>query len=129
MSKRRTDSDGNRLDGKPGHGAVIAHAANGDVDSEPNIFHELLSAPEALTRVMAFFCDHGSGYLKVRRSDPGGDLHLTWTYSGGKYAGTYLYVRVEYWRLLFGLELLERKVLEADGGVRKPTPDRYGAGR
>lgn len=125
MSKSRTDSDGNRIGRNPRHETTVTHAANGDVDGQPNLLMSLVAEPAAMGTLMAFFSDHGGGCLKVRRGETGADLHLTWTWSGGRYAGTYVYVRCEYWRLLFGLELLQSKVLEVEAMVRQPTPDKY----
>lgn len=128
MSKRSTDSDGNRIGGHAGYNTSVTHTANGDVHSEPNVLMELVSRPSDVGRVMSFFSDHGGGCLKVRRSETGQDLHLTWTWAAGKHRGFYVYVRVEYWRLLFGLELLEVKVLEAEAGRLRPSPDKLVVG-
>jgi hypothetical protein len=72
------------------------------------------------------FVEHDNGFLKVRRALDSDTLHLTWTWSVGKHAGTYVYVAVEYWQLDYGLTLLLAKVFQAELGVRKTTPDKLG---
>lgn len=74
----------------------------------------------ALNQFLAF--DHG--YLKVRRASLGSDTHLTWTWTLGSHAGTYVYVRVNFWEVAFGLKVLARKVFEVDEGRVRSTPDK-----
>lgn len=69
--------------------------------------------------------DHG--YMKWRRSTLEPSLHLTWTWTLGKHAGCYVYVRVDSWQWEYGLELLSQKVFEVDEGHRTPTPDKRGS--
>jgi hypothetical protein len=66
--------------------------------------------------------DHG--YLKMRRSPDTTDLHLTWTWTLTAASGSYVYVKVDYWDIELGFDMLCRKVFEVDEGVRKPTPDK-----
>lgn len=79
---------------------------------------------ERLAYVMAHFCNWEHGYLKVKRDSSGSDLHLTWTWTLSHAAGSYVYVRCNFWELDFGLDMLSRKILEVDEGTRKPTPDK-----
>jgi hypothetical protein len=123
------DSDGNLIN------PIRRTAVGGSTEQQQylhddsNLFSSALAHSRLLTEVMAFFVDHDSGSLKVRRAADSADLHLTWTWSLGEHRGTYVYVRVEHWRLLFGLEVLQQKVLECERGERKPTPDKRVAGQ
>lgn len=72
------------------------------------------------------FVDHDDGFLKVRRALDSSDLHLTWTWSVGKHAGRYVYVRVFTWQVGYGLELLLHKRDQADAGLIRPSPDKLG---
>jgi hypothetical protein len=129
MSKPRIDSKGNRLSRDRNLPPSAVDSPNGNADIQQNALLSLSTEANAYHTVLSFFTDHDAGYLKVRRSMPGADLHLTWTWAGGENAGTYVYVRCEYWRILFGLEILRTKVLEVEAGYRRPTADKYGAGR
>lgn len=75
------------------------------------------------------FVDHDDGFLKVRRALDSSDLHLTWTWSVGRLAGRYVYVRVLCWQVGYGLELLMQKLLESEAGLRTPTRDKLGNDR
>lgn len=65
------------------------------------------------------------GYLKIRRELDSAQMHLTWTWTMGQWARCYVYVRVEYYAIGFGLGLLMDKITEVDHGLRVPTPDKY----
>lgn len=82
-------------------------------------------AESKLGEVMFQFMNFDHGYLKVRRSSSGDDLHLTWTWSLGAHSGSYVYVRVSFWEITNGLHMLARKVLEVDDGSRQPSPDKF----
>lgn len=129
MTKQRTDSKGDRLTVHRHRTATTFDASNGNshVDAHPLLTAG--AAADALRCIVEHFVEHGAGYLKVRRSDPGADLHLAWTWTLGPHAGEYVYVRVEYWRYLFGLELLRHKMDEVEQGIRRGTPDKMGGGR
>lgn len=64
------------------------------------------------------------GYLKVRRSLDERDVHLTYSWSAGTHQGCYVYVRIEYFRIGYGLDLLWGKVLSVQEGRIRPTPDK-----
>jgi hypothetical protein len=66
--------------------------------------------------------DHG--YLKVKRDLDGYQVHLTWTWTVTRAAGSYVYVRVDGSQLLEGMTTLARKILEVDEGSRVPTKDK-----
>lgn len=83
---------------------------------------------QELGRAIDNFCRYDHGYLKVRRSSLGSDLHLTWTWTLGSHAGTYVYIRVNYWEFATGLQLLARKLYEVDEGLRRPSPDKLNPG-
>jgi hypothetical protein len=70
------------------------------------------------------FVSDDMGYLKVRRGLDSEDVHLTWQFCNGKFYGHYVYVRVSYWQLDYGLELLIQKRDEVYTGSRTPTPDK-----
>lgn len=79
---------------------------------------------QRLLYVMRHITTWDHGYLKVRRSTDTDDLHLTWTWTITAAAGSYVYVKVSFWDIELGLDMLCRKVFEVDEGVRKPTPDK-----
>lgn len=75
-------------------------------------------------RKMFAFSERDNGYFKCRRSADSSDLHLTWTWSLGTHAGSYVYARVEWWKLIEGLTILERKLMEVEAGSLRPSPDK-----
>lgn len=75
--------------------------------------------------LLARLCSIEGGYLKARRPSDEEVLHLTWTWTIGKHAQKYVYVRVEWWKLEVGLHLLLQKLLEVEEGNRRPSPDKY----
>lgn len=77
-------------------------------------------------KLLVEFVDHDDGFLKVRRALDSADLHLTWTWSVGRLAGRYVYVRVFAWQTAYGLELLMQKVAECEAGLRPATIDKLG---
>jgi hypothetical protein len=77
-------------------------------------------------KVIVEFSDHDDGFLKMRRALDSSDLHLTWTWSVGKQAGKYVYVRVFAWQIAYGLELLLEKLHDVETGQRRATPDKLG---
>lgn len=79
--------------------------------------HRIITLLEQLTG-----WDHG--YLKMRRGSDGPDLHLTWTWTLGPSTGSYVYARVNFWELEFGLDIITRKVFQVDEGLLKPTVDK-----
>jgi hypothetical protein len=89
----------------------------------------VVDAERELGRIMFQFSNWDHGYLKARRSPLGSDLHLTWTWTMGPHSGSYVYARVEYWRITFGLEVLSRKVFRVDEGLERPSPDRRNPAR
>lgn len=123
MTKRK-DSDGNSLNGNRRSRTASSVNVDHDVSDKPSILDGLLAEPSSMSQHMALWADHDGGYLKIRRGTDSPDIHLAWTWSIGIHAGKYVYVRTEYWRLLFGLEVLWQKVLEAEAGLRKPSPDK-----
>lgn len=121
---RRKDSDGNALNKNGARRATISRDVDRNVTNDSNALLDAALGGQALERTMDFFCNHDRGYLKLRRGLDSDDIHITYTWSVGTWRGYYVYVRCEYWRLLFGLTLLEEKVLDVDNGLRKPTPDK-----
>ena len=65
-----------------------------------------------------------SGYLKIRRGTLGPEVHITWTYTLTEHAGHYVYVRVDYWKIHEGLDLLCSKIRAVALGQLRPTPDK-----
>lgn len=88
---------------------------------------ELLGSNGELARCLDQLVNWDHGYFKLRRSSSGAELHLTWTWTLGTHAGSYVYVRVMYWELAYGLQLLSEKVFKADEGQLTPTPDKRGS--
>ena len=129
MAKPRVDSKGNRLTVNRDRPSATVHASNVDNHADGNLLLTAVAGADTLRGILDYFADHGGGYLKLRRSEPGADLHITWTWSATSHAGKYVYVRVEFWRYLFGLELLRQKIDEVEAGLRKATPDKMGGGR
>jgi len=129
MSKPRVDSKGDRLTINRNRASTAVDTSHSDRNVDGNLLMTAVAGAEALRSIMDYFADHGGGYLQVRRSEPGADLHITWTWSATSNAGKYVYVRVEFWRYLFGLEQLRRKIDEVETGARKATPDKMGGGR
>jgi hypothetical protein len=123
------DSDGNPLNDNRRSRSFDPLRRNVHVDPKENLFTSAMANSQLLAELISFYVDHDNGYLKVRRASDSPDLHLTWSWSIGPNAGTYVYVRTEYWRLLFGLELLRTKVLESEEGIRVPTADKYRGGQ
>jgi len=121
----KKDSDGNPINRRVRSTTTSPVQIDSDVAGESSLLAAVLNDPGAMSRHMALWCDHDGGYLKIRRASDSADLHLTWTWSLGTNGGKYVYVRCEFWRLLFGLELLYQKVLEVERGLRKASPDRY----
>jgi hypothetical protein len=78
----------------------------------------------AVGRQFQKFLHRHGGYLKVRRDIDGPDVHLTWTWNSAPLHGTYVYVRVPYWRVGWGLEVLEGKIEQSEAGTRRPTHDK-----
>jgi hypothetical protein len=74
--------------------------------------------------VMTQIANWDHGYLKLKRDTTGSDLHITWTWTLTRAAGSYVYVRCNFWELDFGLDTLVRKILAVDEGMLKPTPDK-----
>jgi hypothetical protein len=89
-------------------------ASQDDHDKGSRVYYHLSS-----------FTTYDAGYLKLRRESDGPQLHLTWTWTLTRHAGTYVYVRINFWEIDTGLNLLWRKVLEVESGVRKPTADKF----
>lgn len=81
---------------------------------------------EFVYRSLQSFSSHDDGFLKVRRSADSDDLHLTWTWNLGTHSSRYVYVKVAYWQLAYGLVLLYTKLTQVELGERKATPDKLG---
>lgn len=71
------------------------------------------------------FLHRDNGYLKVRREVDGDDVHFTWTWTYPPYQRSYVYVRYPYYQSKYALEMLERKLMDVEEGIRVPTPDRF----
>lgn len=120
----RKDSDGNTINKKVTRRVTTSPSGDVHVGDHANSLVDLALGQDALSAAVGFFTEHDNGYLKVRRALDSQDLHLTWTWSVGTWRGSYVYARVEYWRVSFGLELLQSKVLDVEDGLRKPSPDK-----
>lgn len=104
-----------------------SHGAQDEAHRQVNTQRDMLSPDGNLQRLLEQIVNWDHGYFKLRRSSTGGDLHLTWTWTLGTHAGSYVYVRVMYWELAFGLQLLAEKVFKADEGKLTPTVDKRGS--
>lgn len=125
MARTRTDSKGDPIAGNRKGPAATIRGSHGDSNIDERQVELVPISTEDFAETAAWFADHGGGHLKLRRDGAGSDYHLTWTWSLGKHAGTYVYVRTEHWRYRFGLMLLRRKIEEVEEGIRRPTPDKY----
>lgn len=121
----RKDSDGNPINRDRRSRTISPTHVDNNVRVEADLLSVVANPPIDCLRTMNDWTEHDGGYLKLRRATDSQDLHLTWTWSIGAHAGKYVYVRCEYWRFIFGLELLWRKVLEVEHGSRKASPDTY----
>lgn len=90
---------------------------------------EPISSPERTLNLLAHFANFDHGYLKWKRDSGGSTLHLTWTWTLGKHAGSYVYAAVEYWRFGYGLEVLAHKLFSVDEGLLMPTVDKRRTGQ
>jgi hypothetical protein len=123
MSEQTRDPKGDRRHGSSQQ--PTGHVNPSKLDPQDEAVHSLLpDAERELGRIMFSFSNFDHGYLKLRRSPLGADLHITWTWTLGPHSGSYVYVRVEFWRITYGLELLARKVFDVDEGKLRPSPDR-----
>lgn len=122
MTKPRVDSDGNRLAKRTPQ--VEADARHRDSRSHEHDRQEEQRYSEDLAHVLKNFADDDMGFLKVRRGLDTSELHLTWTFCNGPHYGTYVYVKVDYWQLDYGLSLLIEKRDEVYSGLRRSTPDK-----
>lgn len=95
--------------------------SNNDLDP---LTTSLIEQSLATGRALESLLDQTGGYLKVRREVEGPDVHLTWTWSCGVLAGTYVYVRVEHWRIAYGIDVLRGKIYQSEAGTRRPSPDK-----
>lgn len=123
MSTRRRDPKGDvRSDG---NGAIsngnVTDNGQADASSDGRV---KFKASDKLGEVLVMLADNDGGYLKVRRSALGPDLHLTWTWTLGDWCAHYVYVRVPFWQLAYGLSLLAEKIVDVEAGLRKPTRDK-----
>jgi len=122
---RRLDSKGDPINRNRRASATASVDAYLNVDANINPPMDAASMGQVLFDAVSFFSEHDDGFLKIRRSLDSADLHLAYTWNTGPHAGSYVYVKTEHWRFTFGLALLKAKVLEAEDGYRKPTPDRF----
>lgn len=104
-------------------------AMNGDVprvyvNNPPSTLPQLLEQDAELRHSIDQLVNDDDGYLKMRRSSLSSDLHLTWTFTANEYSGSYVYVRVDYWQVHDGLELLLGKMRAVRLGQLRPTPDK-----
>lgn len=125
---RKVDSKGDPINRSRRASATADHRTDGDTHVDVNAATYLHPRAEVLSDAMLFFATHAGGFLKLRRDSTSDDVHLAFTWNLGKPVGTYVYVRIPYYRLAFGLEVLQTKVLEVESGERKGTPDKYKAG-
>jgi hypothetical protein len=123
MSTRRRDPKGDvRSNGNsPVSDSNVTDNNQDDVTKGGRVKYQ---ASDKLGEVLIMLADNDGGYLKVRRSALSPDLHLTWTWTIGKWSGHYVYVRVPFWQLAYGLALLAEKTVDVESGLRKPTPDK-----
>lgn len=77
-------------------------------------------------KLIGIITEH-DGYLKVRVGLDSDELHLTWTWTIGTWAGYYVYVRVFKWQVDYGLALLFDKMSRVNDGVKIPTRDKRGS--
>lgn len=126
---RKLDSKGDPINRNRRAAAAATASVHMNDDTHVNAVRATYSASEIVADCMKFFVEHDDGFLKVRRSLDSVDLHVTYSWSSGPHAGCYVYSKVEYWQLAFGLDLVRVKVLEAEEGIRKPSPDRMRTSR
>lgn len=124
MTTRRVDSDGNPTNYRTKRGNPPDQPFPGNAENNPQFGLFTESDREMLT-VLRSFSELSHGYLKLRRSSPGDDIHCTWTWTLTRHSGCYVYVRGPFWQLGALLEMLHRKMAEVDNGERKPSPDKY----
>lgn len=125
MARTRVDSKGDPIARNRKGTSATVRTSDGDGNVDVHQAELIPTDAADLQKVMSWFADHGAGYLKLRRDELGADYHMAWQWTRGAHAGTYVYVRVEYWRYAFGLELLSKKMWEVEEGQRRPTPDKY----
>lgn len=111
--------------GPAGRRKEVAHER--DASQEQPKSRSTHQQKETLRNCIDDFTADDMGYLKIRRGLDSQDVHLTWQFSNGKFYGHYVYVRVEWWQIDYGLELLIQKRDEVYQGTRRPTPDKRSA--
>lgn len=72
-----------------------------------------------------YFIHRDDGYLKVKRELDSSTVHFTWTFTAGQWAKHYVYSRVEYYDVAYGLELLLSKIVAVEEGRSRPTRDTF----
>jgi len=122
--RHKYDSDGDTLKNTRKHtdpNQEEAHLAQLSYTSVPVGMNEMMTVAARFRD----FIHRDDGYLKVKREADASQVHFTWTYTLGQWAKHYLYVRVEYYDVPYGLNLLWQKIEDVDAGRRQPTPDRW----
>lgn len=125
----RIDSKGDPINRSKRASASAPHTPDMHAHVDGNALSRTPETDDMLRRMLFWFAERDTGFLKLRHSLDSSDYHLTWTWTTGPDAGSYVYVKVPWWRYDSGLVILKEKVLEVDVGVRKATPDKRGAGR
>jgi hypothetical protein len=126
MSTRSRDPKGD-VRHRPAADPMQAHPPYQDANHDVVIQRDLLGDYQQLARLLDQLVNWDFGYFKLRRATLGGELHLTWTWTLGVHSGSYVYVRVQYWQLTYGLELLSSKVFQVQEGKLIPTVDKRGS--